>query len=119
MATMPVTSATGQPDDAPRAGPAAWFSTAAGQALLDSEWPHLRGVLAERPGQPWLWLGPAAAAAEGLPAPGMPLRPADGGWAGPLRCALPLPLANDSVAAIVLQHPALPGPEVGVEERAG
>jgi hypothetical protein len=33
-----------------------------------------------------------------------------GGWAGPVRCGLPLPLANESVAAIVLQHPALSGP---------
>ena len=109
MATMPVPSTTGQPSAFSPASDA-WFCSAPGQALLDSEWPHLRALLGERPGQPWLWLGPAAGAAEGLPGPGLPLRPVAGGWAGPVRCALPLPLANESVAAIVLQHPVLPGP---------
>jgi SAM-dependent methyltransferase len=108
MATMPVPSATGQPN-AFSSAPDAWFGSAPGRALFDSEWMHLRGLLGERPGQPWLWLGPAATAAEGLPGPGIPLRPVEGGWAGPVRCALPLPLANESVAAIVLQHPALSG----------
>ncbi len=111
MATMPVPSATGQPGPAP-----SWFDSVPGQALLDSEWPHLRGLLGERPGQPWLWLGPAACAgAEGLAGPGLPLRPCPSGWThgwtGGVRCALPLPLANESVAAIVLQHPELSGPD--------
>jgi hypothetical protein len=107
---MPVPSSTGQPASSPLP-PGAWFASAPGQALLDSEWPHLRSLLGERPGQPWLWLGPAAGAVEGLSGPGLPLRPVAGGWAGPVRCALPLPLANESVAAIVLQHPVLPGAE--------
>jgi SAM-dependent methyltransferase len=102
MATMPAPSPTGQPD-----APDAWFASAPGQALLDSEWPHLRALLGDRPGQPWLWLGPAAALQEGLAGPGLPLRPVADGWAGAVRCALPLPLANESVAAVVLQHPAL------------
>ena len=106
MATMPVPSATGQPDPS-----CAWFDSAPGQALLESERPHLRSLLGERPGQPWLWLGPGACASQDLAGPGLPLRPVGGGWAGPVRCTLPLPLANESVAAIVLQHPALPGPE--------
>lgn len=106
---------TGQPGASrspasPGPPPGAWFASAPGQALLDSEWPHLRAALLERPGQPWLWLGPAAGAAEGLAGPGIPLRPLGDGWSGPVRCTLPLPLANESVAAIVLQHPALPGP---------
>jgi len=109
---MPVPSTTGQPDDPSRPPAADWFATAAGHALLDSEWPHLQGLLADRPGQAWLWLGPMAARTEGLPGPGLPLRPVPGGWAGPVRCALPLPLANESVAAIVLQHPALAGPDL-------
>lgn len=104
MATMPVPSATGQPGAV-----LSWFASLPGQALLDSEWPHLRGLLAERPGQPWLWLGPAAGGADGLAGPGLPLRPCAGGWAGAVRCALPLPLANESIAAVVLQHPVLPG----------
>lgn len=110
MATMPVPSTTGQPN-AFSPAPDAWFASAPGQALLDSEWPHLRGLLGERPGQPWLWLGPAAGAVEGVPGTGLPLRPVAAGWAGPVRCALPLPLANESVAAIVLQHPVLAGAE--------
>lgn len=110
MATMPVPSTTGQPASSPPP-PGAWFASTPGQALLDSEWPHLRSLLGERPGQPWLWLGPAAGAVDGLPGPGLPLRPVAGGWAGPVRCALPLPLANESVAAIVLQHPVLRGAE--------
>jgi SAM-dependent methyltransferase len=108
MATMPVPSVTGQPDAPDRPAADAWFASAPGQALLDSEWPHLRAVLGDRPGQPWLWLGPSAGTCEALAGPGLPLRPVLGGWTGPVRCGLPLPLANESVAAIVLQHPALP-----------
>ena len=111
MATMPVPSTTGQPDASAGTASEAWFASAPGRALLDSEWPHLRARLAERPGQPWLWLGPVAAACAELAGPGIPLRRAGDAWLGPVRCALPLPLANESVAAIVLQHPALPGPE--------
>jgi len=108
MSTMPAPSPTGQPER-PAVAPGAdgWFASAAGRALLDSEWPQVRAFLAERPGQPWLWLGPAAGSGDGLPVPGVALRPAADGWSGSLRCGLPLPLANESVAAIVLQHPAL------------
>lgn len=112
MGTMPVPSPTGQPDAPGGRTPAPWFASAPGQALLDSEWPHVRALLAERPGQPWLWLGPAAGLAEGLAGPGLALQPVGGGWVGAVRCALPLPLANESVAAIVLQHPALAGPDI-------
>ncbi|MGN6112667.1 MAG: hypothetical protein ACTHOC_06635, partial [Luteimonas sp.] len=105
---MPVPSATGQPDASHRLVPDPWFASVPGQALLDSEWPHLRAVLGDRPGQPWLWLGPAAGASDGRSGPGLPLRPAAGGWIGAVRCGLPLPLANESIAAIVLQHPVLP-----------
>ena len=112
MATMPVPSTTGQPEDPRSPARDPWFASAPGQALLDSEWPHLCALLGERPGQPWLWLGPAAAGADELPGPGLPLRPVPGGWIGPVRCALPLPLANESIAGIVLQHPALSGPRL-------
>jgi len=99
MATMPLRSASGQPEP-----DAAWAATAAGLALLDSERDSIRAVLAERPGQPWLWLGPVAAAGDDVPGCGLRLAACGRGWRGPVRCALPLPLANESVAAVVLQH---------------
>ena len=95
--------------------PGTWFASAPGQALLDSEWPHLRGLLGERPGQPWLWLGPVARTIDGQAGPGLPLRPVASGWTGPVRCSLPLPLANESVVALMHQHPALPGAGVAAE----
>lgn len=109
MATMPVPSSTGQPE-----APGAWFASAPGQALLESEWPHVRAALAERPGQAWLWLGPAAGPVDGLPATGLPLHPDGAAWTGPVRCALPLPLPSESVAAIVLQHPLPAGPDAAL-----
>ena len=98
MATMPPRSASGQPEPRP-----AWTSSAAGRALLDSELDSIRAALGERPGQPWLWLGPGAGEA-GMPGCGLQLEACGAGWRGPVRCGLPLPLANESVAAVVLQH---------------
>ena len=102
MATMPPRSPAGQP-----AGPPAfatdWFASAPGRALLDSEGDCSCNVLGERPGQPWLWLSPVAGVVDG-PGWGLRLQAAEGGWSGPIRCALPLPLANESVATIVMQH---------------
>lgn len=106
MATMPSTSVTGQPDSAND-----WFASPAGQCLLQSESAALREALCERPGQSWLWLSPlldkamidrqAEAAGRGLR-----LQPAAGGWQGDVCCALPLPLANASLATVVIQHAA-------------
>lgn len=100
MATMQPASINGQP-----AGAASWFGSGPGRALLDSEADSVREALAERPGQPWLWLAPCV---HGARPAGHGLRlQADGdGWRGDARCALPLPLANESVATIVLQHVA-------------
>lgn len=83
-----------------------WFATAAGQVLLQSEQDSVCRALGERPGQPWLWLGPGTMASEGAPGQGLRLEAAAGGWTGSVRCALPLPLANESVAAVVVQHVA-------------
>jgi SAM-dependent methyltransferase len=104
MATMPPRSPTGQP-----AGPSSWFSSGPGQALLDSESESIRTALAERPGQTWLWLAPALQQGD-WPGRGMQLEMERGGWKGPIRCALPLPLANESVATVVVQHTGRPGP---------
>lgn len=93
MATMPPPSLHGQADGVP------------GRALLESEAGHVAAALAERPGQAWLWLAPCDCTAS--PAGhGLCLQPDRGGWRGDVRCALPLPLANESVATVVIQHVA-------------
>lgn len=104
MATMPALSMHGQPDPRPD-----WFATAPGQALLESERESVRAALEERPGQPWLWLSPASGSGDGTPGQGLRLQATADGWTGPVRCALPLPLANESVAAVVVQHVACGG----------
>jgi hypothetical protein len=82
-----------------------WFSTTAGRAILDSEEDVVRLAGAERPGQPWLRLMPT----DGLAMVGereLPLHVSGGYFHGPVRCALPLPLASESVGTVVLQHVA-------------
>jgi hypothetical protein len=98
MATMPSLSPTGQPDSA-----SAWFGTVPGRALLDSEHALVAHAFSERPGQSWLWLGPQAQtlAADGR---GLRLASARGGYLGDVRCALPFPLASESIGVVVLQH---------------
>jgi SAM-dependent methyltransferase len=90
-----------------------WFRLPAGQALLDSERTAVADALAAHPviGLPWLWLAPAASEGEGETPVGRGLRlcpDADGlgagGWHGAVRCRLPLPLASESLGAVVLQH---------------
>lgn len=100
MATMPPPSAHGQPERTE-----AWFEAAPGRALLESEAASVLAAIGERPGQPWLWLSPRPCGEP--PAPrGLCLHPLGDGWQGGVRCALPLPLANESVATVVLQHVA-------------
>lgn len=103
---MPPPSLTGQADSA-----SAWFATAAGQRLLESEGLAIRHAFAERPGQPWLWLSPASPAPDGanIEGRGLHLQPTSGGWRGDVRCALPLPLANESMATVAVQHVARGG----------
>ena len=96
---MPLPSTPGQPDS-----PGGWFATASGQALLESEGASVHAALAERPAQPWLWLAPDAATAAAPAGHGLRLRALARGWQGAVRCALPLPLANESVATVVVQH---------------
>ena len=101
---MPLSAFHRQPDPAA----AAWFAGDIGQALLDSETACVSDALHQRPGQLALWLGPAIAAApEGLDGFG-PLRLhwAEGGaFHGDLHCGLPLPLASESCAIVIVQHP--------------
>ena len=103
MATMPPRSPTGQPATA-----TAWFASAAGRAVLDSEQAVVERALAERPAQPWLRLSPVP-----LPGPeagrALALVAREGGWQGAVRCALPLPLPSESFATVVLQHVSVAG----------
>ena len=96
---MPRGSASGQP--APRPD---WFASDGGRALLDSEVASVRTLLEARPGQPWLWLSASVEDAGLALGGGLRLHAQGGAWTGELRCSLPLPLANESVAAVVLQH---------------
>lgn len=100
MRTMPPRIPTGQPARA-----SAWFASAAGQAVLASESEAIRMAVAERPGQPWLCLTMAGVSGE-PGGRGLLLQATREGWGGPVRCAFPLPLANESVATVIVQHAA-------------
>lgn len=100
---MPLSAFRRQPDPA---AADAWFAGRAGQAILASEAECLRVALQQRPGQAGIWFAPAAAdAACGVTAAGLlRLRWDDGGFAGDLRCGLPLPLASESCGLVIVQH---------------
>ena len=88
-----------------------WFLSDAGRAVLASEEAMIGQALADRPGQPWLWCGPAPGgiAGEAPGGRGLCLAPAgDGGWRGDVHCGLPLPLPSETFGAVVLQHVARP-----------
>jgi SAM-dependent methyltransferase len=91
-------------------GPLAWFGSAAGQGLLAVEAASMARVLAGIPALPWCWLGvPGAVPPEPPRGRGVLLR-RDGShcddllFDGAVRCGLPLPLANESFGAVLLQH---------------
>ena len=71
--------------------------------MLESEGEIVRQAGAERPGQPWLWLAvgspPTTADTHGLALHLDGVR-----FDGPVRCALPLPIASEAVGTVVLQH---------------
>lgn len=91
-------------------GPLAWFGTEAGQGLLAVEAPAMSRVLAGIPALPWCWLGvPGAVPPDVSGGRGVLLR-RDGSYfedirfGGAIHCGLPLPLANESFGAVLLQH---------------
>ena len=97
---MPLLSHSRQPDTA-----LGWFGTQAGQGLLGVEAVAMARVLAIGPALPWAWLGVAAGAApEVTDRRGLLLRRDGGGFIGTVRCALPLPIASESLGAVLLQH---------------
>ncbi len=66
----------------------------------------LAGALARLPAQPWIWLSPDAGWwPDPVPAGrGVRLSRQGPGYVGDVHCDVPLPLASESVNAIVLQH---------------
>ena len=99
---MPPTPSPRQPD--PVSAIAAWFGSTAGRVVIDSEFTAVQQAASERPGQPWLWLAAAGAAHTGDRS--VSLRLNGNGFDGPIRCALPLPIASDALGTVVLQHVA-------------
>jgi SAM-dependent methyltransferase len=84
-----------------------WYASAAGQGLLAVEHAAmarvLAGAIASAPG--WLWLGvPGAAPPESERRRGLLLRRGADGFEGDVRCALPLPLASESLGVVLVQH---------------
>lgn len=97
---MPALVAARQPD-----APQGWFATECGQALAMSELPSLQAATAARPGLPWL-------AFSAMPRPSAIDQPhglwlqqgPNGAWVGDVACGTVLPLASESVGAIIVQH---------------
>lgn len=99
MATMPSLTLAGQ-----SASAHAWFRSAPGLAVIDSQAGEVARALGARPGQHWLWLGPADGGDTPGDGRGLHLVRSDGGWRGDIACGLPLPLPNEAFATVVLQH---------------
>lgn len=87
-----------------------WYLLAAGRAVLESEQTAVADALAAHPvvGLPWLWLSPVADG-ERPDGRGLRLTGSGSGWTGAVVCGLPLPLASESLGAIVVQHPCFAG----------
>ncbi|WP_236685890.1 hypothetical protein [Pseudoxanthomonas suwonensis] len=65
--------------------------------------------MASRPARPWLWLAPPTGSPPDWDTPpprGLLLQENGDGFAGTVRCGLPLPLPNECLGDVVLQHPA-------------
>lgn len=112
---MPVLPISRQPDAL------AWFDTPRGQAVLAAEQDLIRGALVTRPAQPpWLWLGASRVGlppqGPDLPARSLWLHPLADRYAGSLQCGLPLPLPNESIGNLIVQHALDDGREGLLEE---
>lgn len=81
-----------------------WFATGAGRAVLASETGVLQLAAQERPGQSGLLLCPGMPGDARTSWPLLCLHDAEHGFAGDVRCGLPLPLPSDSCGVVVVQH---------------
>lgn len=72
--------------------------------MVGSETPLIRRVLSERPALPWLWFAPGPVQLDDGAGRGLALAPNGRVWDGRVRCGLPLPVASESIATVVLQH---------------
>jgi SAM-dependent methyltransferase len=98
---MPVLQISRQPDAL------AWFDSVRGRPLLVAEQALIGAAMASRPAQqPWLWLAPQAPAAGSveLPRRSLVLYRQQGRFSGSLHCGLPLPLPNESIGNLIVQH---------------
>ncbi len=84
---------------------AQWFLRPEGRVVLESEQTVVADALSAHPvvGLPWLWLAPVSQD-EGGAGRGLRLALDGQGWSGAIRCAAALPLASESLGAVVLQH---------------
>ena len=101
---MPLVASSRQ-SEPPCAG---WFAGLAGRAILDSEAALLQDSLRKSPAQATLWFAPDAGQRPGNMDGRALLRLcwAADGFAGDLRCGLPLPLPNESCGVVIVQHVA-------------
>ena len=111
---MPVPPIRRQPDAL------SWFDSLPGQPLLAAEQPGIQAAVAGRPvQQPWLWIGPSASALPdpaGLPPRSLMLGREGNQLTGSLRCGLPLPLPNESIGNVILQHALDDGSDALLDE---
>ena len=111
---MPVLQISRQPDAL------AWFDSVPGRPLLAAEQAVIGAAMASRPSlQPWLWLAPRpAAAAFDLPRRTLVLHRQQDRFSGSLHCGLPLPLPNESIGNLLVQHTLDDGNEGLLDECA-
>ena len=112
---MPVLQISRQPDAL------AWFDSVRGQPLLAVEQALIGAAMASRPAQqPWLWLAPRAPGPGtfDLPRRTLVLHRQQDRFCGSLRCGLPLPLPNESIGNLVMQHVLDDGSEGLLDECA-
>lgn len=82
-----------------------WFGSEAGQGLLATEAGAVERILRRSPpGLPWTWLGVTAAEPPPAAGRGLLLQRGSRHWVGAVHCGLPLPVASETLGAVLLQH---------------